>query len=92
LTEPEITEEYWLRGPVPGVPALLQPVAHALLQANEEINDVLEEFDEEVLWEQPAGVASVGFHLQHIVGVLDRLFTYAGAKNLSMQQLKYLSE
>jgi len=92
LTEPEITEEYWLRGPVPGVPALLQPVAHALLQANEEINDVLEEFDEEVLWEQPAGVASVGFHLQHIVGVLDRLFTYAGARNLSMQQLKYLSE
>jgi uncharacterized damage-inducible protein DinB len=80
---------------VPGVPALLQPVAHALLQANEEINDVLEEFDEEVLWEQPAGVASVGFHLQHIVGVLDRLFTYAGANNLDeriQKSIEYLKQ
>ena len=25
--------EFWLRGPVPGVPPLVQPVAHALLQA-----------------------------------------------------------
>lgn len=77
---------------MPGVPAVLQPVAHALLQANEEINEVLEEFDENELWVQPAGVASVGFHLQHIAGVLDRLFTYANGNSLSKQQLKYLSE
>jgi len=32
-TKPEV----WLRGPVEGVPALLQPVAHALLQAQEEL-------------------------------------------------------
>jgi len=31
--------EVWLRGPLPAVPALLQPVAHALLQAREEIDD-----------------------------------------------------
>ena len=29
--------EVWLRGPLPEVPALLQPVAHALLQAREEV-------------------------------------------------------
>ncbi|MBA4166661.1 MAG: DinB family protein [Chitinophagaceae bacterium] len=92
MSETDTSEEYWLRGPVPGVPAVLQPVAHALLQANEEINEVLEEFDENELWVQPAGVASVGFHLQHIAGVLDRLFTYANGNSLSKQQLKYLSE
>ena len=69
--------EYWLRGPVPGIPALLQPVAHALLQAREEVNALMLGFPADLLWEQPAGLASAGFHLQHLAGVLDRLFTYA---------------
>lgn len=82
--------EVWLRGPLPSIPNLLQPVAHALLQANEDINDHIKDFDEQLLWERPAGLASVGFHLQHIAGVQDRLLTYAKAKQLSEQQLDYL--
>lgn len=85
-------EEYWLRGPIEGVSAWLQPVAHALLQAQEEIHEALTDFDVEHLWERPHGVASVGFHLQHIPGVLDRLFSYAAGNALSRTQLKYLSE
>ncbi len=84
--------EFWLRGPVDGVPDLLQPPAHALLQANKEINEFLSGFPENRLWEKPFGAASVGFHLQHIAGVLDRLFTYADGNALSNSQLKYLSE
>ena len=72
--------EVWLRGPLKNVPGLLQPVAHALLQAKEELNKMLASFPENKLWLQPAGVASVAFHLQHIPGVLDRLFTYAAGK------------
>jgi hypothetical protein len=83
--------EVWLRGPLPKVPALLQPVAHALLQAREEVNFLMQNFPDHLLWEKPAGVASAGFHLQHLSGVLDRLFTYANAKQLSAEQLKYLS-
>jgi uncharacterized damage-inducible protein DinB len=83
--------EVWLRGPLEGVPALLQPVAHALLQAQEEIHHALQGFREAQLWEHPAGVASVGFHLQHIAGVLDRLFTYAEGRLLSGEQLHYLA-
>jgi uncharacterized damage-inducible protein DinB len=71
---------------------LLQPVAHALLQSQEEIHTLLKPFPRQLLWEQPAGVASVGFHLQHIPGVLDRLITYATGNPLSHLQLKYLSE
>jgi len=69
----------------------LQPVAHALLQAQEEVNELVTNSPTELLWEKPAGVASVGFHLQHIPGVLDRLFTYTRGQQLSDEQLKYLS-
>ena len=84
--------EVWLTGPIDGVPPVLQPVAHALLQANDEIHTMLKEFPQNKLWEQPAEVASVGFHLQHIPGVLDRLFGYAKGLPISNAQLKYLSE
>jgi uncharacterized damage-inducible protein DinB len=84
--------EYWLRGPVENVPDVLQPVAHALLQAREEITAAMANFPLEMLWLKPSGVASPGFHLQHIAGVIDRLFTYADGESLSTQQLQFLSE
>lgn len=82
--------EYWLKGPVPEIPALLQPVAHALLQVKKELHEILVDFKNENLWEKPHGVASVGFHLQHLTGVLDRLFTYSKGLQLSENQLKFL--
>ncbi len=82
--------EVWLRGPLPNMPALLQPVAHALLQAREELNAVMDGFPDALLWERPAGVASAGFHLQHLSGVLDRLFTYAHGEMLSVEQMAAL--
>lgn len=83
--------EVWLRGPLPEIPALLQPVAHALLQAREEVNSLLTDFPDELLWEKPAGVASPAFHLQHLRGVLDRLFTYARGEALGEEQLQALA-
>lgn len=78
--------EVWQRGPVAGITPLLQPVAHALLQAMEELDQMMTDFPDHLLWEKPAGVASVGFHLQHLSGVLDRLFTYARGEQLDTQQ------
>jgi hypothetical protein len=82
--------EVWLRGPVADIPPLLQPVAHALLQTREELNDLMSGFPDLLLWERPAGLASPGFHLQHLTGVLNRLFTYAQGKRLTPDQLSYL--
>jgi uncharacterized damage-inducible protein DinB len=79
-----------LRGAIQNIPPLLQPIAHALLQAREEVNELLKDFPNELLWENPAGAASAGFHLQHLSGVLDRLFTYAYGKQLDSEQLAYL--
>lgn len=84
--------EVWQRGPLPDIIPMLQPVAHALLQAREEVNEYMHEFPSALLWERPAGMASAGFHLQHLSGVLDRVFTYAKAKGLSTVQFTQLEE
>ncbi|MGN6490449.1 MAG: DinB family protein [Agriterribacter sp.] len=82
--------EVWLRGPLPGIPPLLQAVAHALLQAREEVAQYVAGLSDDLLWERPSGMASAGFHLQHMAGVLDRLFTYARSEMLNDAQLAYL--
>ncbi len=87
---PQKLPEVWLRGPIENIPSLLQPVAHALLQAKEEISELTIDFPDHLLWIKPADAASVGFHLQHLTGVLDRLFTYAKGQLLSEDQLAYL--
>ena len=79
----ESKSEVWQRGPLENIPIILQPVAHALLQAREELDFIMKDFPENLLWERPAGVASPAFHLQHLRGVLDRLFTYAKIKSLT---------
>lgn len=85
------TREVWLRGPLPNIPPLLQPVAHALLQAREEVEALGHNFPENQLWVRPAGMASAGFHLQHLTGVLDRLLTYARGESLTAAQLQWLA-
>lgn len=82
--------EVWLRGPIDHIPSILQPVAHAIVQSGEEVEKLMYGFPNEKLWLRPAGVASIGFHLQHLAGVLDRLFTYARGESLSVEQLAYL--
>jgi uncharacterized damage-inducible protein DinB len=85
------TLEVWMRGPIAGLIPLLQPVAHAILQAREEVNQLMIGFPNELIWERPNGVASVAFHLQHLSGVLDRLFTYANNQILNEDQLELLA-
>ena len=90
------TREVWLRGSLPDIPPLLQPVAHALMQAREEVDALMHDFPENLLWERLVdrngiAIASVGFHLQHLTGVLDRTFTYARGEALSSDQLAALA-
>ncbi|MEO7308865.1 MAG: DinB family protein [Chitinophagaceae bacterium] len=82
--------EVWQRGPVDGILPLLQPVAHTLLQAREELEQLLKTFPDSFLWERPGAVASPAFHLQHLSGVLDRVFTYARGETLTEIQMQEL--
>ncbi|HMG17410.1 MAG TPA: DinB family protein [Gemmatimonadales bacterium] len=80
----------WLRGPVPDIEPLLQPVAHALLQVAEDLPPALEQLSAEQLWARPGGSAPIGFHVAHLTGSLDRLFTYARGESLNSEQLAAL--
>ncbi len=90
MANPVTAPEWWQRGPLPGIAPLFQPAAHAMLQARDELLAALDNFPKHLLWVPLHGMASVGFHLRHIPGVLDRLFTYAKEESISEQQLIYL--
>jgi uncharacterized damage-inducible protein DinB len=87
MSDPEV----WLRGAVPAVPPLLQPVAHSLLQCRHEVREALRDLAPRDLWERPGDAASIGFHVRHAMGSLDRLFTYARGEQLSAAQREALA-
>jgi len=76
---------------MPAISAYLQPVAHSLLQCREEVLATLSSLTETQIWSRPAEAASVGFHVRHAIGSLDRLFTYARGEQLSKSQLEQLA-
>jgi uncharacterized damage-inducible protein DinB len=78
--------EPWLRGPVSGVPALLQPAAHAFQMSIEDCEAAAADLTAEQVWASPGGIASVGFHLRHLTGSTDRLLTYARGGRLDDAQ------
>jgi hypothetical protein len=79
--------EAWLRGPIDGIDPLLQPVAHAVVQARDDAADAVHALPDDLLWTAPPGTtASPGFQLIHLAGALDRLFTYARGDALSEAQ------
>ena len=82
--------EWWQRGPISGVPDVLQPVAHILLQVRESVDELVEGLTETEWNARPAGVASAAFHVRHMAGVIDRLFTYARGQSLSEAQFAAL--
>ena len=87
MSEPEV----WLRGALPDLAGLLQPVGHSLVQCRNEARATLPPLSPEQVWLRPGGAASVGYHARHAVGSLDRLFTYARGEQLSPAQLGALA-
>jgi len=67
------------------------PAAHALLQAGEEIERAASPLTPAQLWVRPGGAASVGYHLRHVAGSVDRLLTYARGGSLDERQLAALA-
>ncbi len=82
--------EAWLGGPVPGISAALQPVAHSFIQVQHDLEQVVPLVEPHELWVSPGGAASLGFHLQHLAGSTDRLLTYARGEALAEAQMEWL--
>jgi len=77
---------------VSGFEPLLMPIVHALLQVREDLDRIAADVPPEHVWQRPGGAASIGFHVRHTGGALDRLFTYARGEILSEAQKAALRE
>lgn len=82
--------EVWMRGPVDGYAPHVMPVVHALLQVREDLHRLRDSVPGDHVWARPGGAASIGYHLRHTGGALDRLLTYARAESLTPAQLEFL--
>lgn len=78
--------EAWQRGPVEGFDPLLMPIVHALVQVREDLQRLAAQVPADLVWQRPGGAASIGFHVRHTAGALDRLFTYARGESLTDEQ------
>jgi hypothetical protein len=83
-------DEPWLRGPVPGIIAGLQPFAHEIMFAREELAHLFGEIDDDVVWKTPGDVAAIGYHIRHCSGSTMRMLTYLRGDALSAEQLEQL--
>jgi len=82
--------EVWLRGPLQDFAPVVMPAAHSLLQVREDLEGLARTVSEAQLWVRPGGAASIGFHIRHTGGALDRLLTYARGEQLSDAQMRFL--
>lgn len=83
--------EPWLRGPLADVSRLTMPAAHALLQSREDLETHAAPLTIAQLWRNPGGAPSVGFHLRHIAGSIDRLLAYTAGRSLTEEQFRFLA-
>lgn len=83
--------EPWLRGPIEGVPPLVMPVFFTFAHVREELSKQTAGLTDAQVWAKPADTtASLGFHLKHMAGTVDRLMTYLAGRQLTQAQLDTL--
>lgn len=75
----------------PGVLALIALVPYSFRQARQDIAKHTEGLTTGQIWATPHGFGSVGFHIRHIAGSVDRLITYLEGKQLSGAQMAALA-
>lgn len=66
------------------------PVFFSFAQVREDLAHHTVGISRDQLWQRVAGNNSLGFHLKHIAGSIDRLTTYLASGALSAEQLEFL--
>jgi uncharacterized damage-inducible protein DinB len=82
--------EPWMRGTLTDVPPVQRAVLHAFELAIEDIERWCSQLSDEQLNARPHQLASVAFHIRHIIGSCDRLLSYAEGHEITADQLAYL--
>ncbi len=86
----ESLPEPWLRGTLQNLHPLHSALLYSFQMAREDARRAAQDLTFEQIWARPGGVASIGFHLRHIPGSIDRLLTYVRGHELSPEQLAAL--
>ncbi len=86
----ETKAEPWLRGPIEGVQPLIAPIFYTFTQVREDLAKHTQGLTREQIWQKVNGAASLGFHIKHIAGSVDRLTTYALGGQLDEKQMQFL--
>lgn len=82
--------EPWLRGPLAGVHPLMMPVFFTFEQVREDLRKYTAGLTSEQVWRKMGDLPTLGFHLKHLGGSVDRLITYLLGEQLSEAQLESL--
>src|SRR5258708_13524019 len=77
--------EAWMRGPMDGIDPMLMPVAHALVQAREDLGELVASVRAEHVWQRPGGAASIGFPVRHLRPAPHPLFTHARRERFAQE-------
>jgi hypothetical protein len=85
----DLSVEPWMRGALPGVEPLVAPVFYSFSLVREDLARYATVTDQQ-LWQQFGTLPSLGFHLRHIAGSVDRLTAYLMNEPLTGQQLDFL--
>ena len=84
-----MSTEPWLRGPLADVHPVAAHLIYTFGQAREELAIFTRGLSNEQVWCDVAG-GSLGFHLRHIGGSVDRLATYLRGEFLTDAQMAFL--
>jgi uncharacterized damage-inducible protein DinB len=91
IPEPSIPEP-WLRGPLEGVHPAVMPVFFTFAQSREDLGRHSQGLKREDVWRKLHGAASLGFHIKHIAGSVDRLMTYLLGGQLNDTQMRFMRQ
>jgi uncharacterized damage-inducible protein DinB len=84
--------EPWLRGPIGGADPLIAPVLAGFTQVREDLALHTVGLSQAQVWKQVGSLPSLGFHLRHIAGSVDRLMTYLMGEQISSEQIAVLKQ
>lgn len=84
--------EPWMRENFADLHPVIAGVLHSLQHAREDLHTWTDAVPDELLWQRLGDLGSIGFHIRHLAGSVDRLTTYATGNQLSETQLGELHQ
>lgn len=86
-----MSTEPWLRGPIDDLHPVAAHLLYTFTQCREELAQWTPGLESRV--DEPVDpLATLGFHLRHLTGSIDRLTTYLEGRSLDECQMQYLRE